>query len=150
MKLTPAAEFAVRGAIVLAEQYGQGPVTLDTICAVRSLSKQYLTKIFASLARANLVVPIRGKHGGFTLSREPAQITLLEVIEAVEGPIVMNFCQHVPSQCERVDCTIRPVWADVQTLVRNKLSAVTLKDCIQQNGQPTVPLSELAEKSPAK
>ena len=150
MKLTPAAEFAVRGAIVLAEQYGQGPVTLDTICAVRSLSKQYLTKIFASLARANLVVPIRGKHGGFTLARDPSQITLLEVIEAVEGPIVMNFCQHVPSKCERVDCTVRPIWADVQKLVRGKLSSVTLKDCAQQNNQPQSPQTEPAEKVTVK
>jgi len=95
-------------------------------------------------------VPIRGKHGGFTLARDPSQITLLEVIEAVEGPIVMNFCQHVPSKCERIDCVVRPVWADVQAVVREKLSAVTLKDCLRQNHQAPLPQPELAEKAPAK
>lgn len=130
MKLTPAAEFAVRGVIVLAENYGRGPVTLDTVCASRRLSKQYLTKIFASLARAGLVLPIRGKHGGFVLAREPKDISLLEVIEAVEGPILLNFCQHHPAKCDQTDCYMRPMWARLQKQIRAELAAVKLADCL--------------------
>ena len=131
MKLSPAAELAVRGILVLAEQYGNGPTTLDTICAKRELPKQYLVKIFSSLTKADLITPVRGKKGGYLLAREPADVTLLEVIEAVEGPIVLNLCQYPKPKCEDADCPIRPVWTRLQKVVREELGAVTLGACIQ-------------------
>ena len=131
MRLSPAAEFAVRGVVVLARQQGQGPVTLDAICNSRELPKQYLVKIFASLAKAELVIPVRGKKGGYLLARPPEQISLLEVIEAVEGPIVLNFCQATPSKCDQVSCLIRPVWTDIQQVIRQKLSDMKISDCLQ-------------------
>nr|MBC8372009.1 Rrf2 family transcriptional regulator [Planctomycetota bacterium] len=103
MRISPAAEFAVRGALVLAEHYGNGPTTLNSICEEQDISKQYLVKIFASLARAGLVRPVRGKLGGYLLAREPAQISILDLMEAVEGPIAVNFCQHDPPRCDRSD-----------------------------------------------
>jgi Rrf2 family protein len=130
MKLTHAAELAVRGALVLAEEYGQGPVPLAEICRRRELPREYLTKIFSSLSRAGLLKPIRGKGGGFVLAREPSEITLLEVIEAVEGPIILNFCQHDPPQCERDDCPVRPVWSDLQDHIRTTLGSRTLGDFV--------------------
>jgi len=130
MRLSPAAELAIRGTMILAERHGQGPVTLSTICRRRQLPKQYLTKIFGSLARAGLVTPVRGKKGGYMLGRPPGQITVLEVIEAVEGPIVLNYCQHNPPKCEQTDCRLRSVWSELQVTVREKLGAVTLADCV--------------------
>lgn len=108
MRLSPAAEFAVRGALVLAERSGQGPVTLGTICSQRDLSRQYLVKIFALLIKAGIITPVRGKRGGYLLARDPASITLLEVIEAVEGPIILNLCQRIPPRCDRYQCTCDP------------------------------------------
>ena len=130
MKLSPAAELGVRGVLVLGEKYGNGPVTLDTICAHRDLPKQYLVKIFASLARAGLVTPVRGKGGGYMLARDPEKITLLEVIEAVEGPIRLNYCQHNPSQCDELSCPIRPLWKELQETVRDKLGKMRVSDCL--------------------
>ena len=130
MKLSPAAELAVRGVLILTEHHGQGPVPLATICKRRDLPKQYLTKIFASLARAGLVTPVRGKKGGYMLGREPGQITILDIIEAVEGPIALNLCQHTPPRCDHTDCHLRAVWTDLQTVVRQKLGGVTLADCL--------------------
>lgn len=129
MKLTPAAEFALRGSLILAEYAGGNPVTLDTICAERDLPKQYLVKIFASLARAGLVKPVRGKHGGYLLARDPDKITILEVIEAVEGPLAMNLCQKDPPECEEWDCPIRPAWAEIQEFIQLKLGSLTLGSC---------------------
>ena len=137
MKLSPAAEYAVRGACVLAEQYGHNaePVNLDNICGARDLPKQYLTKIFASLIRAGIIRPVRGKHGGYLLGRDPDDITLLEVIEAVEGPIHLNFCTHVPPECDREDCPFRPVWQDIEGYLRDKLGSVTLADVVRPAGK---------------
>ena len=134
MRLSPAAEFAVRGVLVLTERYGQGPVCLDAVCATRKLSKQYLTKIFSLLSRADVVTAIRGKHGGYMLAREPKDISLLEVIEAVEGPIALNFCQHTPPKCEEPDCRVRPIWTELQKIIRKRLGSVTLRDCVNSRG----------------
>ena len=101
MKISPAAEFAVRGVLVLAEQYGQGPVTLNAVCDERHLPKQYLSKLFASLAKADLVTPIRGKRGGYVLTRDPKGITLLEVIEAIEGALGAELLPARPLQVRR-------------------------------------------------
>ena len=139
MKVSAAAELAVRGAIVLAEKYGRGPITLDQICARRDLPKQYLVKIFASLTRAGLVMPIRGKNGGYMLARTPSRISLLNIIEAVEGPLAMNYCQQDPPQCQEEDCPMRSVWAELQHAVHDRLAAFTLADCVSRQ------LSQAAE-----
>ena len=131
MRLSPAAELAVRGMLVLAEHHGHGPVTLSAIRARRDLPKQYLAKIFASLARADLLTPVRGKHGGYVLARELGRITILDIIEAVEGPIALNYCQHDPPKCDETHCPLRRMWTDLQKTVRKKLGSVTLKDCVE-------------------
>lgn len=134
MNISPAAEFAVRGALVLAEHYGDGPTTLDSICEARDLSKQYLVKIFASLARAGLVTPVRGKRGGYLLARQPSEISLLELIEAVEGPVAMNFCQHDPPRCDQTECPLRSMWSEIQEFVCDKLECTTLGQCLASDG----------------
>jgi len=130
MRLSPAADLGVTGATVLAEEYGQGPIALQVICDRRELPKEYLVKIFSSLARAGLVTPVRGKNGGYTLSRAPNEITLLQVIEAIEGPLALNYCQQTPSQCDRSECPVRPLWAELQKMVRAKLEGMTLASCV--------------------
>jgi len=132
MKLSTAAEFAVRGILVVADEYERGrPVTLDRICARRDLPKQYLVKIFSSLTKADLITPVRGKKGGYLLSRPPDAISVLEVIEAVEGPITLNLCQYEVPRCDLTDCPLRPVWAKLQRIMRRELGAVSLTDCLQ-------------------
>lgn len=135
MRLSPAAELAIRGTCVLAQRYGEGPVTLQTVAETRSLSRQYLAKLFLQLAKADLVTAIRGKNGGYVLARDPSQITLLEIIEAVEGPLAMNFCQHDPPKCEEYDCPLRPVWTEIQEFVRDRLGRVTLDQAVSCAGE---------------
>ena len=129
MRLSPAAEFAIRGVSVLADEYGRGPIPLETVCERRGLAREYLVKIFGSLVKAGVVRTVRGKKGGFLLAREPKDITLLEVIEAVEGPIALNYCQHHPPRCDEVNCPLRAMWTELQHIVREKLGSVTLATC---------------------
>ena len=127
MRMTPAAEFAVRGLYVLADHDGNAPVTLATICEKRDLSRQYLAKIFGTLVRAGLIRAVRGKNGGYLLARSPDEISILDVIEAVDGPMALNFCQHTPPKCDETDCPLRPVWADLQETVTARLGGLTLR-----------------------
>ena len=131
MKLSLAAELAIQGAVVLCEQYGQGPTTLADICELRGLPREYLAKVFALLTRANILTPIRGKKGGYILAHDPKEISLLQIIEAVEGRQVLNRCQFDPPKCDNVDnCKMREVWSELQDIFDNKLSSVSLADCI--------------------
>ncbi|MBN1941743.1 MAG: Rrf2 family transcriptional regulator [Phycisphaerae bacterium] len=131
MKLSLAAELAVRGAVVLAQQYGKGPTTLADVCELRDLSREYLAKVFGLLARADLVTPIRGKNGGYVLARDPKEINLLQIIEAVEGPQYLNFCQYDPPKCDQVDtCKVHHIWTELQEIFENRLRSASLADCI--------------------
>ncbi len=130
MKLSTAAELAIKGILDLAERHGQGPVPLEQTCQRRGLPRQYLTKIFSMLARANLVTPIRGKGGGYVLARDPRDILLLEVVEAIEGPLAVNHCTASPPRCQEPNCQVRPVWAELQQQVRQALAARNLAELI--------------------
>lgn len=114
----------------MAERSGQGPVTLEAICSQRAISRQYLAKIFSALGKAGLVRAVRGKLGGYVLARAPENVTLLEVIEAVEGPITLNLCQHDPPKCDRIGCALRPVWGAIQEDIRSRLGALSLAECL--------------------
>ena len=132
MRLSMAAEFAVRGTAVLATRYGQGPVPLAEICRIRRLegSKDYMTKIFALLSRSGIVRAIRGKGGGYVLARDPGDVTLLQVIEAIEGPLAINLCQYDPPRCDELDCPVRPVWDEIQQNIRTILGGHTFKELV--------------------
>jgi len=99
MKLSTAASLGIQGVLVLA---GAGTITLDEICRAGELPRDYMARIFSLLTRAGLVVAVRGKNGGYRLGRDPESISLLEVIEAIDGRLALNLCQHDPPQCEQV------------------------------------------------
>lgn len=130
IRLSPAAEFAIRGTAVLAEEFGRGPVPLAAICSRRDLPKDYLAKILGALAKQELVLAVRGKRGGYALARDPSQIPLLEIVEAVEGPLAVNLCQHDPPKCDEEDCPAREAWRQIQQFVRAKLAELTLADFV--------------------
>ena len=133
MNVSPAAELGIRGIRLLAEKADEHPVPLDVICTDGDLPKQYLVKIFAMLAKADLVRPVRGKRGGYLLGRPAGEMTLLEIIEAVQGPLALNFCQHNPPRCDDDACPAREVWSELQDVVSKKLASVTLADVIRGN-----------------
>ncbi|MBN1555142.1 MAG: Rrf2 family transcriptional regulator [Phycisphaerae bacterium] len=131
MKLSLAAELAVRGALVLAQQHGKGPITLAEVCELRDMSREYLAKVFGLLSRAELVTPIRGKNGGYVLARDPKDISLMDIFEAVEGPQYLNFCVHDPPQCDQVEtCKVHRMWVDLQEIFEERLRSTTLADCV--------------------
>ncbi len=131
MKLSPAAELAIRGTLILTQQYGKGSMTLADICKQRDLSREYLAKVFGQLARADIITPIRGKNGGYVLARDPKHISLLDVIAAVEGPQYLNLCQCHPPKCDNAEtCKVCLVWTELQGVFEKKLGSVTLAECI--------------------
>ncbi|HWI41779.1 MAG TPA: Rrf2 family transcriptional regulator, partial [Verrucomicrobiae bacterium] len=118
MELTRKGEYALRGIIHLARQ-PQGKMTLiSEVAEAADVPQTFLAKIFQSFAKQGLVNSFRGAGGGFTLSRSPSSITMREVVEAVEGPILPNRCLISAGSCSRdVHCSVHHVWRKVQSNV---------------------------------
>ena len=129
MELTRKGEYAIRGVIYLAQQ-PPGTVSLvSEIAEAVQVPQTFLAKIFQSFAKLGIINSFRGTGGGFTLGRPADRITLREIVEAVEGPIVPNRCLTGAGACDRVTlCNVHPVWKDVQTKVVAILEQVTLAD----------------------
>jgi len=121
MKLTRASDYAIRGVVYMAMQPPGAIVVIPEVAREMDVPVGFLARIFQSLSRIGIVVSHRGKKGGYSLARKPEEITLCDVIEAVEGDIRINTCLNGYSECSRMSyCPVRQDLAGVQEdLVRS-------------------------------
>jgi Rrf2 family protein len=124
MKLTRAADYAIRGILYMAMKPAGSVLVIPEIAQQMGIPVGFLARIFQSLSRAGIVVSHRGKRGGYSLIREPADLNLKDVVEVVEGPISLNICLDGFSVCERMAfCPVRRDLADIQRLLVERLNA---------------------------
>ena len=111
-------------------RYGHGePVVLKDIADRQKLPKLYLSQLAAPLKSASLLKSVWGNRGGYTLGRGAGEISLLEIMEAVEGPVGVLDCVLDPGACERSDyCECIGVWREINEAVKRILSHYTLAD----------------------
>ena len=132
LHVTRRADYAIRGMVHLAKQPPKEVTLLTDIAEAVDVSPSLLAKIFQHFNRLGLVTSYRGVGGGFTLGRPAERITLLDIVEAVEGPIRLNRCLVAEGACERdEDCPVHPVWRDAQEKMRKILDEVTLRQLAQ-------------------
>ena len=129
MELTRKGEYAIRGIVHLATRPDDQVCLLSDIAAAVDVPPTFLAKIFQQFSKIGLVKSYRGTGGGFVLGRAADKISLLEVVEAVEGPIVPNRCVVNKGDCPRdTTCNVHPIWVDVQSQVREILGKVSLEE----------------------
>ncbi len=129
MELTRKGEYAVRGIIYLASMPPGRISLLNDVAVAVNVPPTFLAKIFQQFNKAGMVKSYRGTGGGFVLGRPAKEITLLEVVEAVEGTIVPNRCVIGLGECPRtIACSVHPVWKKVQSEVREILASVTIEE----------------------
>ncbi len=127
MQITRAAEYGVLGLTALARRPLGDVVMVDVLCAEEDIPRSFLGKIFQNLAKAGIVKSARGSGGGFSLSRLPAEITALEIIEAIEGPIALQRCLDEELGCEHSGgCALCSLLAVAQDRVKDVFRATTL------------------------
>lgn len=130
-------EYGVRLMVALARLHGQGPASLAGIAAAEDLPRAYLEQLVVSLRAAGLVVSTRGAHGGYQLARAPHDITMSEVLRALEGPLAPMFCasedpEHATT-CDRSSrCTVNVLWVRVRDAIASTLDSMTLADLVPQ------------------
>jgi Rrf2 family protein len=129
MELTRKGEYAIRGIIYLAQQPPGKMALISEIAEAAEVPQTFLAKIFQGFAKLGIVNSFRGTGGGFTLGRPASRITLREVVEAVEGPIMPNRCLMDNGSCDRgIECLVHPVWRKVQSQVVQILESVTIDE----------------------
>ena len=128
MKLTRLGDYAVRGVIYLAMKEERETATLSEISTAQNIPPSFFAKVMQALARAGLVTAHRGIKGGYSLARDAGEITVKTIVEAVEGPIILNRCLTRKGECERDEfCAAHPVWREAQEALVEVLEKYTAK-----------------------
>ena len=115
MQITRQADYAVRAILHLAKLKNGNRTATSTVAKEQHIPPSFLAKIISQLSMAGLLHTSRGARGGVMLARDPKDITLLEVVEAIDGPIQLNECVADAGVCSfEDDCPIRTVWCEAQ------------------------------------
>jgi Rrf2 family protein len=137
MQITRQADYAVRAVLYLANLGTSERAATSTVAEEQRIPPSFLAKIISQLSIAGLLHTSRGARGGVTLAREPEDISLLEVIEAIDGPIQLNECVAEDSQCSFDDsCPLRSVWSDAQGELVARLKKTNFAQLMQGNKVP--------------
>ncbi|HST24570.1 MAG TPA: Rrf2 family transcriptional regulator [Gaiellaceae bacterium] len=139
MRVSAKADYALRAAAELAVAEGAGPVKGDQIAKAQSIPPKFLENILLELRHAGLVQSQRGVEGGYWLARPAGEITLAEVIRAVEGPLA-NVRGTRPEAVEYTGSAepLRSVWIAVRANLRGVLESVTLADVARGELPPSL------------
>lgn len=123
MQITRQADYAVRAMAYLAQLGPDKRAATGLIAQEKSIPPSFLAKIVSQLSVAGLLQTSRGARGGVSLAKPPEAISLLDVVEAIDGPILLNDCVSEGSSCNyNEDCPLKPVWCDAQKTLVDHLS----------------------------
>ena len=134
MQITRQADYAVRAMIYLAELGPQNRASTSQIAQEKKIPPSFLAKIVSQLSVAGLLQTSRGARGGVSLAKNPENISLLDVVEAIDGPILLNECVGNEGACSfGSTCPMKPVWCDAQKELVTRLENTTFSTMISVN-----------------
>src|SRR3954451_21291188 len=143
MRLTTKGRFAVTAMIDLALRQEQGPVTLAGISQRQHISLSYLEQLFGKLRRHEIVESVRGPGGGYNLARKAEDVTVADIIIAVDEPLDATQCGGKEANCPGATpeqgnrCMTHDLWATLNEKMVDYLDSVSLKDLVDQQKQRT-------------
>jgi Rrf2 family transcriptional regulator, iron-sulfur cluster assembly transcription factor len=123
MQLSRKADYALRAVAYVAQLKKGELASIGRIARSRGIPREFLAKILKELTRAGILVSFQGVTGGYRLARSPKEVTFLDVVEAMEGPVAVNLCvdgSHCNCSCEK-GCEIRPFFAKQQDQITKAL-----------------------------
>jgi len=126
-------DYGAHAVIELARRFGQGPVQCAEIAASQKIPEAYLDQLLSSLRRCGIIRSVRGPHGGHELARDPHQLTLGDVVTALEGPVVPHEFVHAPGSDDWVaTCAVRNAWLAAAEASQRELDRTTIQDLLEQ------------------
>jgi len=142
LRLSTKARYALRAMIELALHEGKGLRQLREVAEAQELSVKYLEQLTISLRHAGLVRAARGPQGGYELARPADEITALQVVQAVEGPLHLIDCIVQDGACDRVgSCAAHGLWRKLNGAIGRVLSETTLSDLREEQRALAEPLA---------
>ena len=134
IEITKAAEYSLRAAIELVSFYEEGKTaTVAEIAVGEAIPESFLRKLLKPLIRADIIRSERGYSGGITLAKDPADISVLDVMEAVDGKLTLSSCVLDPSECGHIErCTVYGLWIETTELLAKHLQSYSLKEVKEQ------------------
>ena len=122
MQITRQADYAIRAVLYLSRLGPNQRAATSTVAQEQRIPPSFLAKIISQLSIAGLLHTSRGARGGVSLAREPKNISLLDVVEAIDGPITLNECVADVAACTfNDDCPMHSIWMEVQKDLVTKL-----------------------------
>ena len=138
MRFSAKAEYGVKAILELAAQSGRVPVQVRNIAKNQGLPVRFLEQVMNALKKAGLVESIRGAQGGYLLNRSPKEISLGDVLKAIDGPITAMrgiSDRKQPRREDAGDCVVRDVWTEVKHSFIDILNSLTLQDICERKRQ---------------
>jgi Rrf2 family protein len=129
MIFSSATEYAIRGLSELAARNAGAPVLLDELVAGTGLPRDFVAKIFQKLVRAGILRSAKGRGGGFALARPQHEVTLMDIVEAVDGPQSMDACVVGFERCnDQMPCAQHDLYKPIRQRLKDYLRTTTLAD----------------------
>jgi Rrf2 family iron-sulfur cluster assembly transcriptional regulator len=148
MRLTTKGRFAVTAMVDLAMRQGRGPVTLAAISERQRISLSYLEQLFGKLRRRKLVSSVRGPGGGYRLALPMQNVSVAEIVIAVDEPLDATQCGGKENCADDKRCMTHELWATLNKKMHEYLSSVSLADLVAQ--QAAKPVTLLHDKRPVE
>ena len=144
MQITRAADYAVRVMVHMASLPPGARVQRHALAESSDAPEAFLSKVLQNLVAAGLLISHRGAGGGFQLAVPAAAVSLLDVVEAVDGPLQLNLCVGLEPSCERQPlCVVHPVWEEAQAALISVLNGISMARLGRQsNPRPAVTPSQ--------
>ena len=132
MLVSTKGRYALRVMVDLAEHQAAGRIPLKEIAARQGISEKYLENILATLVRANMLSGMRGKGGGYVLTRPPEQYTVGSILRLTEESLAPVAClEQNPIECSRMsECRTLPMWRKLNTMINDYFDGITLADLV--------------------
>lgn len=128
MKLSTKCRYGARAVLEIAKQYKKTPIKRKDIVKTQDISDSYLENILITLKNTGIIDTIRGANGGYMLMRAPDKITMLEIVNSLEGSLSPVGCLDNPMSCDRIDtCSTRKVWRKLKDAKEEVLRSFTIQ-----------------------
>lgn len=135
MKFSAKGEYGIRAILDIAINSDENPVQVREIAKRQSIPERFLEHVMAALKRSGLVDSIRGAQGGYLLGRPASEISLAEIVEALEGPINLRECisDEETFSCDlESGCVVQDVWRNLKSAIQDVLESITLEDLVNK------------------
>lgn len=128
MKLTTRSKYGLRAVYYLRDHYNEGPVSLPKLVEDLHLSQNYIEQLFIKLKRDQIVKSKRGAYGGYILAKDPMEISVGQVIRALEGSINYSDDCSINEKCYQIDCVTRNIFTKIDSAVNSVIDSISLAE----------------------